>query len=220
MVVPIRDSGNKFFSNSATTMFTTRMSIAQFGNMDVDNVHRGGPDNFDDVRGLTKCPANDSSLVIMSVTNGSVDYAEYMKRNNNFVDKVIKPIDSSQLLCIMNNNQKIQISRMAKLLTNIRPQHVNNEELFCSNHKNNNIFNIQLNYNINQARDRNFQAISLHGSLEHLMSDMKNIKESLSRMQKYILDKTIKNGEANNVKDFKGVSKVAWRFILSLYKAY
>ena len=75
-------------------MFTTRMSIAQFGNMDVDDVHKGGLDNFDDVRELTKCLANNSSLDIMSVTNSSVDYDEHMERNNNFVDKVIKPINS------------------------------------------------------------------------------------------------------------------------------
>jgi len=49
---------------------------------------------------------------------------------------------------------------------------------------------------------------------------MKNIKESLTRMQKYILNKTIKGREANNVKDLKSIGKVAWRFILFLYKAY
>ena len=50
--------------------------------------------------------------------------------------------------------------------------------------------------------------------------DIKNIKESLTRMQKYILDKTIEGGEANNVKDLKGISKVAWRFISFLYEVY
>ena len=92
-------------------------------------------------------------------------------------------------------------------------------------HVDNNMFNIQLNYNIDQTRnpdswDRNFQAILLHGSLEHLASDMKNIKEFLTRMQKYILDKTIEGSEANNVKNLKGIGKVAWKFILSLYEAH
>jgi len=63
--------------------------------MDVDNIHGGGLDNFDDVRGLTKCLANYSSLNIMFVTNGLVDYAEHMERNNNFVDEVIEPVNSS-----------------------------------------------------------------------------------------------------------------------------
>jgi len=49
---------------------------------------------------------------------------------------------------------------------------------------------------------------------------MKNIKESLTRIWKYILDKTIKGGEANNVKDLEGIDKTAWEFILSLYKVH
>ena len=85
-------------------MFITRMSIAQFGNMDVDDVHEGGLDNFDNVRELTKCLANNSSSDIMSVTNGSVDYAKCIERNNNFVNKIIKPINSSQLSYVINNN--------------------------------------------------------------------------------------------------------------------
>jgi len=52
------------------------------------------------------------------------------------------------------------------------------------------------------------------------MSDIKNIKESLTRMQKYILDKTIKGSEANNVKDLESVGKAAWEFILFLYKVH
>ena len=50
--------------------------------------------------------------------------------------------------------------------------------------------------------------------------DVKNIKETLGRIQKYVLSKTIKSSKANNIKDLKGVSKVAWEFISSLYKAY
>ena len=57
--------------------------------------------------------------------------------------------------------------------------------------------------------DRNFQAISLHKSLKYLVSDIKNIKKSLTRMQKYILDKTIKGSKANNVKDLEGIGKAA-----------
>jgi len=49
---------------------------------------------------------------------------------------------------------------------------------------------------------------------------MKNIKKSLTRIQKYILDETIKGSKANNVKDLKGIGKVAWRFISSLYEAH
>ena len=72
--------------------------------MNVDDVHRGSLDNFDNMRELTKCLANDSSLDIMSVTNNLVDYTECIERNNNFVDEVVETVDSSQLSYIMNNN--------------------------------------------------------------------------------------------------------------------
>ena len=40
------------------------------------------------------------------------------------------------------------------------------------------------------------------------MSDVQNIKESLTKMYKYILGKYIDNNKANEVKDLKGISKV------------
>jgi len=71
-----------------------------------------------------------------------------------------------------------------------------------------------LNYNINQALDPDswdskFRAISLHGFIEHLGSDIKNIKKLLSRIEKYILSKGIDSSKANNIKDFEGLGKVA-----------
>ena len=106
-------------------------------------------------------------------------------------------------------------------------QHVANEEpaLNINPPSGNNVVNVQLNYDINQALDPeswngDFQAISLHRSMEHLVSDVKNIKESLTRIHKYILGKFIDGSKANNVKDLEGISKVVWEFILSLYKAH
>jgi len=45
--------------------------------------------------------------------------------------------------------------------------------------------------------------------MEHLASNISNIKESLGKIQKYILGRTIKSDNANNIKDLKDVSKVA-----------
>jgi len=85
--------------------------------------------------------------------------------------------------------------------------------------------NIQLSYNINQALelkpwDGDFEAIFLYESIEHLVSDIKNIKDSLSKMCKYILGKSINNDNTNKVQDLEGISKVAWEFILAIYKAH
>jgi len=56
--------------------------------------------------------------------------------------------------------------------------------------------------------------------MKHLVLDIQNIKVSLTRMWKYILDKIIEGDNTNNVKDFQGVGKIAWEFISSLYKAH
>ena len=56
--------------------------------------------------------------------------------------------------------------------------------------------------------------------MKHLASDAKNIKESLSRMQKYILGKLIESNKANEVKDFKGIGKAMWEFISTIYESY
>jgi len=55
--------------------------------------------------------------------------------------------------------------------------------------------------------------------MEYLASDISNIKESLGRIQKYILGKTIKGDQANNIKGLEGISKAVWGLISSLYEA-
>ena len=79
-----------------------------------------------------------------------------------------------------------------------------------------------MNYDINQTLDSeewdsNFHAISLHGSMEHLASDIKNIKDSLYRMGKYIKGKSINNSNPNNIKDLEGMGKAVWEFLSSIY---
>ena len=86
------------------------------------------------------------------------------------------------------------------------------------------MFNVNLNYDINQTLnpeewDSDFQAISLHGAMEHLVSDIKNIKDSLQRMGKYIRGKSIDN-DSNNIKDLEGVGKAVWKFLSSIYDSY
>ena len=55
--------------------------------------------------------------------------------------------------------------------------------------------------------------------MEHLASDVKNIKESLHCIGKYILNKKIEQGKANNIADLRGVCEAAWNFISSIYEA-
>ena len=87
---------------------------------------------------------------------------------------------------------------------------------------NNDVINIQLNYNVNQALDQDlwdseFKAISLYSSMEHLGLNIKNIKKLLSKIEKYILGIGIDGSKANNIKDFKDLGKTVWGFITALY---
>ena len=75
----------------------------------------------------------------------------------------------------------------------------------------NNVFNVNLNYNINQALDPEkldsvFHATSLHGAMKHVASNVKNIKDSLHRIGKYIRGKSLEDNP-NNFKELEGVGK-------------
>jgi len=67
--------------------------------------------------------------------------------------------------------------------------------------------------------DRSFYPISLHGSIEHLVSDSKNIKDSLNFMAKYISNKQVDSLKSNNLEDFHSMSKAVGNFISSVYQA-
>ena len=123
--------------------------------------------------------------------------------------------DSLQLEYTTPKSQNNKVSETTDTTYNLRQQHVNsNTPALNTFADSNNMFNMQLQYNINQALnsefwDGNFHTILLHGSMEYLASDMKNIKKSLRRMQKFIFNKTIEGDKANDIKDLKGVSKAA-----------
>ena len=74
------------------------------------------------------------------------------------------------------------------------------------------VINIQVLYNLNQPMepecwDRIFQPISLHGLLEHLPSDVKNIKKLMLCIAKYIENEKININKSNNVPKLKRVDE-------------
>jgi len=86
------------------------------------------------------------------------------------------------------------------------------------------MFDIQLSYDVDQALDPeewdgNFHTTSLHGTMEYLVFDIKNIKDSLCRMGKYIRGKSI-DSNPNNIKDLEGVGKAVWEFLSSTYDSH
>ena len=52
--------------------------------------------------------------------------------------------------------------------------------------------------------------------MEYLASNIKNIKDSLCRMGKYIQGKSI-DSNPNNIKDLESVGKAVWEFLSSIY---
>jgi len=91
-------------------------------------------------------------------------------------------------------------------------------------HADDTVVNIQLLYDPSAPTepklwDRSFHPISLHGLMEHLVSDLKNIKDSLNFMAKYISSKQVDLSKSNNLEDFHGMGKAVWNFISSVYQA-
>ena len=87
-----------------------------------------------------------------------------------------------------------------------------------------NVFNIQLPYNTNAPTEPelwsgSFHPISLHGSMEHVASDFKNIKVTLNFLAKYIQNKQVDGNSANDFSDFEGMGDAIWNFISSVYGA-
>ena len=163
----------------------------------------------------------------MFLSNCEEDYATRLEKQNDRMneDKPVAPSSSIQLEYMTSSSQNGQVSKVANVANTLCQQHVSNGVLALNQPARSNMVNIQLNYNINQALepkswDGEFHAISLHSSIEYLVSNVKNIKNSLSRMHKYILGKTINNDKANNVKDLEDVGKVAWEFISAIYETH
>jgi len=65
----------------------------------------------------------------------------------------------------------------------------------------------------------NFHPISLHGSIDHIASDAKNIKNILNFIARYISNKQVNSSKSNNLENFNSIGEVTWNFISSVYQA-
>jgi len=99
-------------------------------------------------------------------------------------DEPVGSIDSIKLEYVSQGGQKDQVSMATDTTNNMMHQHVSNVDWASEPTSDNNMFNINLNYNINQALnpeewDGEFHVTSLHGAMKHVALDIKNIKDSL-----------------------------------------
>ena len=161
----------------------------------------------------------------ISSSECSKDYHIHVKRMSDRMDKdkPINSIDSIKIEYVSQRKQKDQVSK-ATDNTNNMLQHVSNKVLASSTISSNSMFDIQLSYDIDQALNpkewnSDFYATLLYKAMEHLVSDVKNIKDSLCRIGKYIWGKSI-DSNSNNIKDLEGVGKAVWEFLSSIYSSH
>jgi len=56
--------------------------------------------------------------------------------------------------------------------------------------------------------------------MEHLVSNVKNIKDSLYRIGRYIKDKTIIDSNTNNIKDLESIGIIVWELLSAIYDSH
>ena len=208
-----------FLSSSAITSNSTMTQIPSNMDIDIDMI-REKPT-------LTSRASSRSSSI--SSNTLSIPYHQHIELNNDLPGiEPQEPIDSSQLSYVRKAEDLVRLATDKDSASN--SQCVYNETSVLkripqsyskgkgksidgpSSSPSENMVNTQLSYDINQVIepdtwDGNFHSVSLHSSMEHLASDTKNIKESLHCIMKYILNKKIKNGRANDGNDFKGIDE-------------
>ena len=163
---------------------------------------------------------------LISLSECSEEYHVCVKRMSNRMDEdePIRTINSIKLEYTSQERQKDQVSMATDTTRNTMHQCVSNIDWVSEPTPDNNVFNVNLNYDIDQALDPEewdgkFHATSLHRAMKHVASDVKNIKDSLYRISKYIRGKTI-NNNPNNYKDLEGVGKELWEFLSSIYESH
>ena len=178
----------------------------------------------------------------MSSTRSSVIYHERMSNNGMDVDSN-SPTDSSALSYKIEQEKLLRFRKAAETLNNTRLQNGNNEAspiqleyvghaipnkpkpyTTAPSNDDDNVINIQLPYDLNAPTEPelwcgNLHLISLHGSIKHIASDIKYIKDSLNFMVKYISNKKVNPKNANDFKDFDGMGDSIWNFISTVYQA-
>ena len=173
----------------------------------------------------------------MSSTKSSVAYHERMERNNSLNEDIEMDNDSPGLFYETHQEQAIHVSKAADLSNNTLNKCVLIEcpilslshgqtvhPALGSPYVEDMVININLPYDPNapmepELWDGNFHPISLHGSMEHLVSDSKNIKDSLNFIAKYISNKQVNSSKSNDLEDFHGIDEAIWNFISFIYQA-
>ena len=193
-------------------------------NMRINILFRNISDNYNEVRGRTFLPKSQSSRASsISSTKSLVIYYERIKHNNSLDEDFNMGDNSPQLSYVIPKEQTNHVSIVADPNNNTMNKYILIEYLTSSpSHVDDIIINIQLLYDPNTLMEPelwngSFYPISFYRSIEYLALNSKNIKDSLNFMAKYITNKQVNSAKSNNLKDFKGIGKVIWNLISSIY---
>ena len=153
MVVPYREFRNITLSASTTHSTTNNMASSNDINIDVnplDNLF-DVDDNFDKMRGcslaLSVYRPRSSSLFSSDCEE---EYHIRVKRESNRIDEdnPVASAGSIQIEYTTQEGQNGQVSKAANNTNNVCQQCMSNKNLALNQPSRNNMFNIQLNYNI------------------------------------------------------------------------
>jgi len=188
------------------------------------------PDNYDEVRGrkllYSLNSSKDNSMDSMAFSR---PYHEKMEQNNNMdVDDDNKALSELSYeatqerdICLrmVAENYEDMLPSQGKLTNNNHLQHVlemNTKSTptqgSTAQNEESTFINIPLPYDPDTPSDpetwgSNFYLVSLYSLIEYLASDIKNIKDSLKFMMKYITNKKMDSSKANDFADFKDIGE-------------
>ena len=232
---------------SSTITFNSQQSslptVSLTNSTEMDKSSGTSPKNNVEVRGRSSSiEINLSRNTSMSSTRSFVTYHKRMANNSMEIDT--DPLTDSPALSYKMEQEKFhQFRKAADTLNNMRLQNGNNKaspiQLEQGEHNflikpkpcatapsddDNIVINIQLPYDPNSPTEPelwsgNFHLISLYGSIKHITSDTKSIKDSLNFMAKYISNKKVNPKNANDLKDFDSIGDSIWNFISAVYQA-
>ena len=232
MVVPIGKSANKLsfslsnFSNSTTDSFLNNPLPAMPSESSIGMVNQTGcvlSDN-NEVQGRNVTSSNHSSREPSMVSSGcSTPYCDRMDMDldEDPVAGVVN-IGSPELSYEIEQDKALRLGKATDLENNTRLTGVNNEATPTNGNHEDDIINVQLLYDPQAPTEPelwsgSFHPISLHGSIEHLASDAKNVKVTLNFLAKYIQGKQVDRNKVNDLEDFDGMGDSIWNFISAVY---
>ena len=241
MVAPNRELANKPLIISSTNIFPSQNNILPtvdiFNNIGMDHLKGRTSNDNNKVRGrklsFSSNSSRDNSMLLVTFSR---PYHERMEQYNNMdVDdhnnapsKLSYEASQEKKIClrVVAENRKDMLPSQGNLTNDNHSQYVyemNPNSTFTQGSTVQNdestFFNISIPYDPDVSADLkiwggNFHLVSLHSLIEYLASDIKNIKDSLKFMTKYITNKKIDSLKANNLKDFEGIGVSQIRYSL------